>query len=249
MGGKYKIYLDKTSKWQCTDLDNGSTKFYTSDDLRAPKDNDHDSWEYVPNPRGAPYYYRRKEPDIWCLHPVVPKEKRHSVRLLQPGSHHLIFKAYTTRLRISSTSCNSFGIPRTINFHITHPLAIFGPDGFVAGEVLIPSYLLDSIASTYQEFVCLSRRRYDENDRAPPPQDDDFENPPVKAVLYPFGSYKHAAGVKFDPRRYNEYKSWPLYNVMMIRQENGVAERIALGVVHVTAFMQARPVRKIVTLA
>jgi hypothetical protein len=45
------------------------------------------------------------------------------------------------------------------------------------------------------------------------------------------------------------YKPWPLYNVMLIRREKDVAYRVAVGLMHVTAFVQAQPVKKLITLA
>lgn len=44
-------------------------------------------------------------------------------------------------------------------------------------------------------------------------------------------------------------KPWLLYNVMMIRRDTGMASRIALGTMYVTAFVQAKPVMKVIILA
>lgn len=83
-------------EWQCTDSKNGKVRFCTSNDLRAPKySSDHDRWEYISHPQGTPYYYQHCNPNVWCLHPVVPKDERHSYTLIKPGSHALIFKGYT----------------------------------------------------------------------------------------------------------------------------------------------------------
>lgn len=41
---------------------------------------------------------------------------------------------------------------------------------------------------------------------------------------------------------------WPLYNVMMIARDGDLAERVALGLMHVTAFCQAAPVKKVIRL-
>ena len=70
--------LDDLSQveWECTDSKGGNIRFCTSNELRAPKHGDHDRWECVPDSRGTPYYDLHKNPDIWCLHPVAPKEKR-----------------------------------------------------------------------------------------------------------------------------------------------------------------------------
>lgn len=51
--------LDDVSRieWQCTDPVSGDIRYCNSDGLRAPKDIDHDRWEYVPSPSETPYYY------------------------------------------------------------------------------------------------------------------------------------------------------------------------------------------------
>ncbi len=177
------------------------------------------------------------------------KEKRYSVRLLQPESHHLIIKVYIIRFRIFSTNCNFFDIFREEKFEIIYSLIIFGPDDFVAEHVFILLHLLNFIAFIYQEFVCSSRWRYDKNDRASSFQNDDFEYSSVKTVLYSYEFYQYAAEAKFDLRRYNKYKSWLLYKFMIIQQNNDVTKKITLNIVHVTAFIQTRSVRKIITLA
>jgi len=53
----------------------------------------------------------------------------------------------------------------------------------------------------------------------------------------------------YDARRYNMEKPWPLYNVMLIRREKDISYRVAIGLIHVTPFLQARPVKKLITLA
>ena len=101
--------LDDLSRveWQCTDSNGGNIRFCTSNELRAPKYGDHDRWECVPDSRGTPYYYQHKNPDIWCLHPVAPKEKRSNFVRIQPGSHPLVFRAYTALFRIPSIRCTT----------------------------------------------------------------------------------------------------------------------------------------------
>ena len=248
--------LDDISRveWQCTDSTGENIRFCTSNELRAPKYGDHDRWEYIPNSRGTPYYYQKNNPDIWCLHPVAPKYERNNYVLIQPGSHRLIFKAYTAFFRTSSTWSISLSDPPPAlkeKCHTVCPLSIFDRDGFAAGRIYVPAQLIGTLKGEYQEFVCLSRRRYNQEDHGPAPQppEDDFKNIPDQVTLYPADSSTEAIEDDFDHRRYNRYKPWPFYNVMMIEWDNGVASRIALGTLHVTAFVQAKPIAKLITLA
>ena len=48
----------------------------------------------------------------------------------------------------------------------------------------------------------------------------------------------------FDTRLYDATMPWGLFNVMMIERIDGVAYRLAIGRIHVAAFMEARPVER-----
>ena len=243
--------LDDLSRveWQCTDSKGANIRFCTSDELRAPKDGDYGRWEY--RPAETPYYYQHSDPDIWCLHPVAPKEKRSNRILLHPGSNRLVFRAYTAFFRILSICCISLGDPLGANGRILFPLTIFHRDGFEAGRIFLPAHLVGTLKGEFREFVCLSRRRYNRLDGGPGPQspEDDLKNISDGVTLYPHSASTAAMEDEFDHRRYNSYKPWPLYNVMMIGWDDGVASRIALGTLHVTAFVQAKPMMKVFTLA
>ena len=248
--------LDDLSRveWQCMDSTEGNIRFCTSNELRAPKYGvDHDRWELMPDDRGTPCYYQRNNPDIWCLHPVAPKDERRNHLLIQAGSHHLTFRANTAFFRISS-KCSAFpSDPFGEDIHFLCPRTIFDRDGFAAGKVSMPAALIKTLKGDYyQEFVCLSRRRWGIMDDGPAPDspEDDFKDIPDKVTLYPYNNCSAAIDSEFDQRRYNMDKPWRLYNVMMIGRDNdGVASRIALGTMHVTAFVQAKPVLKVITLA
>ena len=235
--------LDDLSRveWQCTDSTKRETGFCSSDELRLSKYGKHDHWEFVPNERGSPYYYQHNDPDIWCLHPVVPKDERKNHLMIQPGSHRLVFKAYTAFFRVS-TWC-----PFSINGALC-PLDIYDRDGFVAGRIYVPLLWMGTpLKSEFQEFVCLSRRRWNQLDNGPA-LEDEFMSIPDQVTLYPYVRSSAALDAEFDHRRYNMCKPWPLYNVMMIGWDNGVAFRIAVGTLHVTAFLQAKPVKRLITL-
>ena len=245
--------LDDLSRveWQCRDPESRNIRFRTSDELRAPRHREYGRWEFVPNERGTPYYYQRNNPDIWSLHPVAPKVERSSDTLIQPGSHQLIFKAFTAFFRLSSIPHTPLSDSPEEFSRTPYPLSILDRDGFAAGRIHVPAQLIRTLKGVYQELVCLSRRRYNQLDLGPPPHsaEDDFENVSDNVTLYPWTGSAEAKEDDFDHRRYNRYKSWPLYNVMMIAWNNGVASRVALGVMHATAFVQAKPTVKVVTLA
>ena len=257
-----KHLLDDASRveWQYTDRMQGHVGFCNSDELRAPKSGKHSAWEHmIPNNVGTPYYYQTEKPNLWCLHPVATKDERHDRILNLPGCHHLIFKAYIDTFCISMTH-ESFSFDPvascTPNAHILCPVKILDNDGFAAGTLYLPGHESTIVSSQKYENVCLSRRRSDgssslDNDfrGSPPPALDDFKDIPGRVTLYPVGTSLATERLTYDPRRYNKQKPWPLYNVMLIRREKDIAFRVAVGLIHVTAFVQAQPVKKIITLA
>ena len=185
------------------------------------------------------------------MHPVAPKDKRSKYTLIQPGSYRLIFRAFTAFFRTASTHCTSPGDPLGETDRTLCPLRILDQDGFAAGRMYVPAQLIGTLKGEHQELVCLSRRRYNQLDHGNAPQspEDDFNNIPDRVTLYPAERSTGAIEAEFDYRRYNRHKSWPLYNVMMIEWDKGVASRVAIGTMHVTAFVQAKPTRKVITLA
>jgi hypothetical protein len=257
--------LDDLSRveWQYTDCTQGQIGFCSSDELRAPKSGRHSTWEYVrPRSRGTPYYYQPEKPNLWCLHPVATKDDRHDHILIQPNSHHLTFKAYVATFCISTTHKDFSPDPVascTPDAHILCPFSILDRDGFAAGAIYLPGHESTIRSNQKYEIVCLSRRRSDFGPDSygddvggspQPPPEDDFKDIPGHVTIYPvLGALFLAAKLTYDPRRYNMYKPWPLYNVMLIRREKDVAYRVAIGLMHVTAFLQAQPVKKLITLA
>lgn len=256
--------LDDLSRveWQYTDRVQGQIGFCNSDELRAPKSGRHSTWEYVrPKSRGTPYYYQPEKPNLWCLHPVATKDERHDRILIQPSCHYLTFKAYVATFCISTTH-EDFSLDPiascTPDAHILCPVSILDNDGFAAGTIYLPGHESTILSNQKYEIVCLSRRRCD-SDLASfgddvrgsplPPPEDDFKDISGHVTIYPVGRSAHVAKLAYDARRYNMHKSWPLYNVMLIRREKDVAYRVAIGLMHVTAFLQARPVKKLITLA
>lgn len=62
------------------------------------------------------------------------------------------------------------------------PLSIFDLDGFFAGRPYLPAQLIGTLKGKHQEFVYLSRRRYNQEDQGPAPQslEDDFRSIPER---------------------------------------------------------------------
>lgn len=259
-----KHLLDDLSRveWQYSDRVQGQLGFYNSDELRAPESGRHSTWEYVvPRSRGTPYYYQPEKPNLWCLHPVATKNERHDRILIQPNYHYLTFKAYVATFCISTTH-GDFSLDPvascTPDAHILCPVSILDNDGFAAGTIYLPGHEPTILSNQKYEIVCLSRRRSDfgpdsfgddvRGSPLPTPEDD-FKDIPGHVTIYPVGNSLAVARMTYDPRRYNMDKPWPLYNVMLIRREKDVAYRVSIGLMHVTAFLQAQPVKKLITLA
>jgi Heterokaryon incompatibility protein (HET) len=252
-----KHLLDDVSRveWQYTDGVHSQIGFCNSSELRAHKSCRHSTWEHVvPPTRGTPYYYQPEEPNLWCLHPVATKDERHDRILIQPSYHYLTFKAYVATLCISTTH-RDFNLDPvascTPDAHTLCPVSILDNDGFAAGTIYLPGHESTILSNQKYEIVCLSRRRsdYDVRGFPPPTPEDDFKDTPGHVTIYPVGESLQVARMTYDPRRYNMHKPWPLYNVMLIRREKDVAYRVAIGLMHVTAFLQAQPVKKLITLA
>jgi hypothetical protein len=264
--------LDDLSRVQWQVQSTKKKEYLTSNQLRAPQSGQHGIWEYVlstgKNDGGPSYYYQPEHPDIWCLHPTAAKEARLPRSLLLPGTHELRFKAQTAMLRIvvkPHIVVPVFYVPLspcTHSRHICCPVEIISVDNFVAGTVYIPAHIMGTLTSEPREFVCLSRRRgyrgdtigqeiyakYQGCDTYPQPKDD-FKEVPKHPTLYP-GHYRiEWAQDKYDHSRYNQNKPWPLYNVMLIERKGNLAFRVATGIVHVTAFLEAGPVEKLIILA
>ena len=55
-------------------------------------------------------------------------------------------------------------------------------------------------------------------------------------------------GYGFDEQRFDSGKAWCLYNVMLVEVKEGVAYRLGVGTVHIDAWAQAKPEKKIVVL-
>jgi hypothetical protein len=145
-------------------------------------------------------------------------------------------------------------------------LSILGKSGQVAG--CIDTDKPCSIAEGAVEIMVLSRTTFSQDialDPAvengllvQPPSIDSYLEPNEPDNIYKERWRKRHHGTThlphgcdyfvFEPLHYSMYKPWPLYNVMLLEWENGVAYRVALGRVHVDAFWEARPRRSLIVL-
>lgn len=263
--------LDDVSRVQWFDVGalRDEDRFFTSEEHRFPSLDEHQKslWQYViGSDRDVPYYFEAANPDLFFLHPTILENKRPLRTRLKPGSHELRFKAFAANFIVTGqhVSLDKDPVARCSpesvgELHILCPLAIFDKDGFVAGIVYVPGSIASSLKVGSFEFVSLSRRRGESSDtnfmrvyksfrecHYPGPASD-FQNVPSSVTIYPGQSPLSADG--FNSGRYNKYKPWPLYNVMMIERNGGIAYRLGLGIIHIHAFIQAGPEEKLIVLA
>ena len=244
--------------------------FMTSEELRAPRSGQHEGWTYSESESDATCYYKQENSDIWYLHPTAAQEARVPCSLLLPDAQELRFKAYTAVFRIAVKPHVIYGMSYdelsccTADEHVRCPVEVISADGFVAGTVYVPSHM-ETLISEPREVVCLSRRRGCVTDSASkrdhdryrgnsfsvsslPQPKDDFAGISKRCTLYPSQVPLDRVQDRFDHIRYNKLKPWSLYNVMLIEHKGGKSFRVAIGIIHVTAFIQANPVEKLITL-
>ena len=177
--------LDDLSRVQWQDANTG--QFFTSDELRSPKDgpifkyNDSEEREddWIPCRTrerfiyDVPYWYESTNPKMWCLHPTAPEAERTLRTFIRPGSQTLRFKALTAFFQLSFSSTWS-RLPETTPLQT---VGILDRDNFRAGTIHIHKDLLPQLKlgrpssargkTTQQpsfELICLSRRRASEWD-------------------------------------------------------------------------------------
>lgn len=117
---------------------------------------------------GVPYYYERKNPDEWFLHPTAPEEQRIPGPKVKGMTDHLVFEAETTDSHnISLEHYWAKVIDRCVEEkHQLCPLQLLDPDGFLGGYVKVAGETFnrfrDDIVNgcflpNEYEFVMLSR--------------------------------------------------------------------------------------------
>jgi hypothetical protein len=199
-------------------------------------------------------------------HPIAPltAESRNPPKLfLKPRSSLLTFETWMATfsvtheiknflmfsvLNATQGSCDVCGLA-------VCPLALRDSDGHVAGAAHIPA----SVSSRLQfpseyNFIMVARTRKalsNEDYSAvsdPPDDDNDAEETPAEFEDELEARDVDLAWDSFDERKYDEEKSWNLYDIMMVEWSQDIACRLGVGTCHIDAFWQAKPVWKRVIL-
>ncbi|MCJ1425593.1 hypothetical protein MMC29_003493 [Sticta canariensis] len=159
--------------------------------------------------------------------------------------------AILTLVAVSGKSANP-GLPG----HVICLLSVFNREGRLAGTVHVPGPIASNLSKGSHEFILLSRTRLD--------RENLYDEDPLKIDKKRFANLfrEHAPfevqddapsdlwGPKyaFDHTRYDAEKFFCVYNVMLVEWEEGVAYRLGLGWVHIDAFHQTFPEKKLITL-
>ena len=200
------------------------------------------------------------------LHPTEPEHAR-IPRTIVDARGHLTFEALTAALFITHDDLLSYSHQKERGCewdeHIICSLPILGRGNAVghhAGTVHVPA----SAVAKYErveayEFIALSRTnglcvtssenaniREKEKEGPPPVDDGDIgsESGP-EDDLKPWPA--SISDEYFDHRTFKP-KPWCAYNVMMIERKDGISYRLGMGICHVDAFMDAKPMLKMIVL-
>ena len=246
--------------WWATDNEG-----FSSEEFRYPNECRHQNdgkWEY----RKAEfwhYYVHSDEPDTFYLHPTALETERPPRLRIETALGNLQFWALSAYFSITGehniftrirhpNSCND-------GSHIVCLLSIFDREGLLAGTVRVPGWIASDLAIGQHNFILLSRTRLDNKilvqdplkidkkslanwslDHKLPPPNQMNNNNNDTASLYP--------KFPFDPTRYDSEKLLCVYNVLLVEWKDGVAYRLGLGWIHIDAFHQAFPVKKLIVL-
>ena len=216
---------------------------------------------------GAPYYFeKKKNPDEWFFHPTAPEEERILGPNLKDLTNHLVFEAETIEshtlclghywsMAISDHKC-------TDENHTMCPLPLRDPEGYLGGYIMLPGERFvkfrDDLANgsldvNDYEYIMLSRgKTSQQKDRGEDNPDllVDSEAIAMEKILYPDRPHVDVAteACGFDQQRYDAKKPWCVYNIMLIEWKDGIAYRLGVGKMHIDAWAQAKPKKKIIEL-
>ena len=248
---------------------------YSAKDFRYPTGANQDlmrrieyrlEWRGALAPNGTPYYFEKKNPDQWFLHPTAPEEERIVGPNLKKLTDHLLIEAETTDSHnlgmdhywpmsgMASKRC-------TEESHKVCPLPLLDPDGYLAGYIKVPGEVFirfrDDIANeTFvpngYEFVMISRGKiFQQKDRGEGNPDllVDSEAITMEKTHFPdrpADSFSESCG--FDQQRFDATKPWCIYNIMLVEFIDGVAYRLGVGIMHIDSWARANPKKKIIEL-
>lgn len=207
---------------------------------------------------GVPYYWEKKNPNQYFLHPTALEDERMIGPHLKPGTDHIVFEAEVTRaFEIGLGHYLSMAIYMhkcTPENHTVCPLALRDPDQYIAGYVLVPGDVYTELSSDkHYEVVRISRaKNFSQKDRGEGNPDllIDSEATTLDKTHFPNAPDINTSrnGYGFDEQRFDSDKSWCLYNIMLVELREDVAYRVGVGRIHIDAWAQAKPVKKTVVL-
>ncbi|KAL8838917.1 MAG: hypothetical protein Q9170_001954 [Blastenia crenularia] len=262
--------LDVTRMKTCLEL-NGSkptardTAAQTFATQRAAKANIFNRLHYRTEWRGAlengvPYYMERSNVDQFSFHPTAPENERRLGPHLKPGTDFLVFEAEmeegTENFRIGG-HYKPWAIRKaecTEDSHTVCPLVIRDADGYVAGYVLVPGESATRFSpASMCNLIRISRTKTLEQEgrgegNPGPLVDEDDVTMAKQSFPDRTDVDKADDSSACDQRRYDTEKPWCLYNVMLVEWIGEVAYRLGVGTVHIDAWAQAKPRKRVITL-
>ena len=205
----------------------------------------------------VPYYWEKRNPDHWFLHPTAPEGERIVGPNLKSGTYHLVFEAEASEYFKLGGHFRTFAIRDlacTEDAHTVCPIVFRDPDDYVAGYAMVPAELATKMnAEALYNVVRISRGKLfeqkDWGEGNPDLLDDSEAITMVKTHFPDRPNIETAPELRcFDQQRYDSTKSWCIYNVMLVEWVGDVAYRLGVGAVHIDAWAQAKPQTTIVTL-
>lgn len=236
---------------------------FSSEEYRYPQEcryqND-GKWEHR-HAEFRHYYIHSDEPDTFHLHPTALETERSPRLRIDTSSGKLRFWALSAFFSMTGDH-NIFthvGKPGSCadGSHIVCQLSIFDREGILAGTVCVPGPIASDLAKTRHEFILLSRTRLEnkylyEQDPLKLEKQSlanwSLDHTPPEIKQDDTASDSSQPEFAFDRTRYDAEKLFCVYNVMLIEWKEGVAYRLGLGWIHIDAFHQAFPEKKLIVL-
>ncbi|KAI4281887.1 MAG: hypothetical protein L6R38_003353 [Xanthoria sp. 2 TBL-2021] len=208
-----------------------------------------------------PYYKENSDKDKYFFHPTAPEEERILGPNLRAGTNHLVFEAETEPENVNAFEIGldhfwTMAIYKqrcTEEKHIVCPLPLRDTDKYIAGYVMVPGEITAQLSNDadYQIVMISRTKTFEQETRGEGNPDllDDSEDVTLEKSYFPDRPAVKISKVgDCDPRRFDLTKPWCLYNIMLVEWKHGVAYRLGVGKVHIDAWAQARPQKKIIVL-
>lgn len=260
VGSVAYLFADVFSEitWWATDNEG-----FSSEDYRYPKACRHQNagkWEHK-HAEFWHYYVHSDEPDTFHLHPTASEIERSPRLRIDTASGKLRFWALSASFSITGDHNIFTYVGNTESCadgsHIVCLLSIFDHEGVLAGTVRVPGPIASDLAKMRHEFILLSRTRLDsknlyEQDPLKIEKQSlanwSLDHIPPKITHDDTASDSSQPEFAFDHKRYDAEKLFCVYNVMLVEWKEGVAYRLGLGLIHIDAFHQAFPEKKLIVL-